>query len=76
MMKYLQLLLLFISSIYAINVPNPIFWERSFSMNITNKDSVGTLIPSTSSIVTCQDFQGIHLDSNSRNAPDVTNQLP
>ncbi|KAI7904712.1 uncharacterized protein BX663DRAFT_503264 [Cokeromyces recurvatus] len=69
-MKYLLLLLLLISPICAIKVPNPIFWERSFTMNITNDNSIGTLIPSTSNMVTCQDFQGIHLDINSRNAPD------
>ncbi|KAI8973282.1 hypothetical protein BDF20DRAFT_881522 [Mycotypha africana] len=54
----------------AVNVPNPVFWERSFVMNISNENSIGTLIQSTSNMATSQDFQGIHLDPNPRNAPD------
>ncbi|CEP11106.1 hypothetical protein [Parasitella parasitica] len=39
-------------------------------MDISQANSEGTLIQSTSNMVTSQDFQGIHIDSNPRNAPD------
>jgi hypothetical protein len=53
--------------------PNPVLWERSFAMNTTTTTAknVGTIIPSTSYMVTSQDFQGIHVDAKSRNTPEV-----
>ncbi|CAO0803659.1 unnamed protein product [Mucor circinelloides] len=70
-MKYTLLLLLnlCIRSIYA-DALNPVFWERSFTMDISQPNSQGTLIQPTSNMATSQDFQGIHIDSNPRNAPD------
>lgn len=72
-MKYTLFLLLnlCIRSIYA-DALNPVLWERSFTMDISQPNSQGTLIQSTSNMATSQDFQGIHIDSNPRNAPDVS----
>lgn len=66
----LLLLALCINQIYADSL-NPVFWERSFTMDISQTKSQGTLIQSTSNMATSQDFQGIHIDSSPRNAPDV-----
>ncbi|KAK4519585.1 uncharacterized protein ATC70_009821 [Mucor velutinosus] len=65
----LLLLALCARSIHADSL-NPVFWERSFTMDISQPNSQGTLIQSTSNMATSQDFQGIHIDSNPRNAPD------
>lgn len=72
-MKYTLFLLLnlCVRSIYADTL-NPVFWERSFTMDISQPNSQGTLIQPTSNMATSQDFQGIHIDSNPRNAPDVS----
>jgi hypothetical protein len=53
--------------------PNPVFWERAFKMNTTTSTprNVGSIIQSTSNIVTSQDFQGIHVDSRARETPEV-----
>jgi hypothetical protein len=71
-MRFTILLLfaLCINSIHADGL-NPVFWERSFTMDISQTSSQGTLIQSTSNMATSQDFQGIHIDSSPRNAPDV-----
>ena len=66
----LILLALCINHIYADSL-NPVFWERSFTMDISQTNSQGTLIQSTSNMATSQDFQVIHIDSSPRNAPDV-----
>lgn len=52
--------------------PNPVFWERSFTMNMTTSTSknVGTINQSTSYLVTSQDFQGIHVDPKTKYPPD------
>jgi hypothetical protein len=57
--------------IHAAQVPNPVFWERSFTMNVTSTDNTANLIQSTSNMATSQDFQGIHVDANSRFPPEV-----
>lgn len=43
---------------------NPIFRERSFSMDVNNSTprNVGKVNQSTSYLVTSQDFQGIYVD--------------
>lgn len=73
MRSYLLLLILCIASTYAADAPNVIFWERSISMNITNTDidNVGSLNQSSSYLTSCQDFQGIQIDSDSKSPPNV-----
>ncbi|KAI8333009.1 hypothetical protein BD560DRAFT_415115 [Blakeslea trispora] len=54
----------------AADIRNPVFWEQSFMVNISNPNSVPTLVQSTSYMTTSQDFQGIYLDSNPRSPPN------
>jgi hypothetical protein len=65
-------LLLCVKLIQAL--PNPVFWERSFLVNITSGNMTGNLVQSTSNMATSQDFQGIHVDPDSQFPPKVINQ--
>ncbi|OBZ88535.1 hypothetical protein A0J61_03414 [Choanephora cucurbitarum] len=58
------------AALAAANVRNPVFWEQSFMVNISNPTGVPTLVPSTSYMTSSQDFQGIYVDSNSRSSPN------
>ena len=64
------------AALAAANVRNPVFWEQSFMVNISNPTGVPTLVPSTSYMTSSQDFQGIYVDSNSRSSPNVTYRYP
>jgi hypothetical protein len=70
-LTFMLLPVLLVQAVVA-DVPNPVFWERSFTINITDANNVGTLIQSTSFMATSQDFQGIHIDANPKNPPDVS----
>lgn len=74
-LTYLLLLLsaLCIVSVHASDTPHPIFWERVFTMNITNaiKNNRGTLIESTGVMSVSQDFQAIQSDRNPAYPPHV-----
>lgn len=72
MLQLVPVLSLLIHTV-AADVPNPVFWERAFTINITNANNEGTLNQSTSFMATSQDFQGIHIDANPKNPPDVSN---
>lgn len=71
MMKYIYLVAFIVKLIEAVDVTNPIFWERSFSLNISNPNSYGALIQSTSYIVASQDFQGLNTLSDYKTTPEV-----
>ncbi|KAI7894401.1 uncharacterized protein EV154DRAFT_498608 [Mucor mucedo] len=58
--------ILCITSLYAASAVNVVLWERSLTMNATNMNAtnVGIIDLSTSYLATCQDFQGIQVDSS------------
>lgn len=62
-----------ISVVAAIDMRHPVFWERMFSMNITNtsKSNKGVLMEETGTIVKSQDFQTIQSDPNPQYPPHV-----
>ena len=72
---YFETLLLLLTASFALaDEPNAIFWERSFTMNLTTTTAAntGTTDFSTSTMVTSQDFQGLQVDDKSKRPPDVS----
>lgn len=68
--KILACLIPYIINVTA-DVVHPILWERSFHMNISDPTSSGQIDQSTSFMVTSEDFQGVLVDNNSDDPPEV-----